>query len=119
MSDAAAETETPRRLAGADLDLVAPTSLVECWDVAILAETEGARERAFAAALGLCWPRFRRRHPYGGNALVYSTRVLETLLATPGDDGQPPKIGEILRAGVAAFGLISERLVPVEGAERF
>lgn len=103
---------TPTRLAGADLALTAPGSLAERWDVVILAQTEGARERAMAAALGLCWPRLRRRKPYGGNALTYGGTVIDTLL------GEGATISEILAAGSDAYQLCLEGLVDV-GASDF
>lgn len=103
----------PKRLAGADLVLVAPGSLAERWDVAILAQTEGQSHRARAAALGLCWPRYRRRYPYAGNAVAYGGAVIDHLLA------EGATIGEILVAGAEAYMVCLDGLVAVEGAEDF
>jgi hypothetical protein len=107
-----AEAEV-RRLAGADLVLTVPGSLAERWDVAILYNAPGTRHRAFLAALGMCWPRFRRRKPYGGNALAYAAVVTDTLL------GEGAPMGELLAAGREAFALCVDGLVSVEGAADF
>lgn len=112
MSDVPAPSG-PRRLAGADLVLRVPDSLAARWDVTILSQVEGARERALAAALGICWPRFNRRRPYGGNALTYGGVVIDALLA------EGASIGEIYVAGGEALALCVEGLVNVEGAEDF
>jgi hypothetical protein len=99
--------DSPRRLAGADLVLEVPKSLAERWDVVILGNRPGCEERAHALALGLCWPRFRRRHPYRGDALGYSTLVIDTLL------NEGAAIGEILGAGMEAGALCVAGLVRV------
>lgn len=103
----------PKRLAGADLVLVTPPSLAERWDVALAAQSDGAQHRATAAALGLCWPRFRRTHPYSGNALAYGGVVIDALLA------EGASFSEIAAASVEAIRICLDGLVPVEGAERF
>jgi hypothetical protein len=107
-----AEAEV-RRLAGADLVLTVPGSLAERWDVAILYNAPGTRHRAFLAALGLCWPRFRRRRPYGGDALAYAGIVVDTLLP----EGATMK--ELLAFGEEAWVLCGAGLVSVEGAADF
>jgi hypothetical protein len=106
-------TTEARRLAGADLVLEVPRSLAERWDVAILYSHPGAETRACAAALGLCWRRFRARKPYPGNALQYGGTVVDTLL------GEGASMGEILAAAAEAYALCVTGLVSVEGAADF
>lgn len=106
----------PARLAGAPLELIRPTSIAERWDVCLLAAQPGLGHRSRAAALGLCWPRFRRRHPYRGDALAYSTVVLDELLG-----GDPPltTLGELVAPGLHALRLCLDGLAPVDGADGF
>lgn len=93
--------------------LQAPGSIAERWDVVLASQSNGAQHRALAAALGLCWPRFRRRHPYTNNALTYGGHVLDTLL------GEGAQLGEILAAGREALELCVSGLVEVEGERTF
>jgi hypothetical protein len=95
------------------LPLKAPSSLAERWDIAILTSDPTLTHRAGAAALGLCWEKFRRFHRYNGRALDYSTTVLDTLL------GQGYKFSDIAVAGQRALVLCMDGLVAVEGAETF
>ena len=102
---------TPRAPLPAADALVPPRSIAARWDVAILSSRTGCEVRACALALGLAWPRFLRRHPYAGDALAYSTHVLDTL------SGEGYSLGEIVAAGELAIGVISEALPAVEGAD--
>lgn len=108
-----ADPVAARRLAGADLVLAPPASLAARWDVVLASVIEGAEHRARAAALGLCWPRYHRRRPYGGSALRYGGDVIDTLMS------EGASYGDIQRAGIEALGLCLEGLPPVEGAEVF
>lgn len=103
----------PAALGGVPLEIVIPTSLAERWEIVILGQEDGTRPRAMAAALGASWPRFRRLHRYTGNPLAYGEIVLNTLLA------QGVAIGDILAAGAAAYGLITEALVDIGEARTF
>ena len=103
----------PERLAGAVLTLEAPADLAERWDVVLAADVEGQLPRVLAGALGLCWPRLRKRVRYGGNILTYGGNVIRTLLA------EGATIAEIVRVGSAAYALCRAGLVDVEGAGDF
>lgn len=68
------------RLGGADVELVVPASFAERIDV-VEALREGAPvHRIASAALGLCWPRVRRRLPYRGKLLEYGGQVIDLLM---------------------------------------
>lgn len=97
----------PRRLAGAPLDLRAPKSLAEVWDIAKAGQRDGCEDRAYALALGLCWPRFRIRYPFGGDPLAYAGRVIDVLL------GEGATYWEIMTAGQEATALALTKLVVV------
>lgn len=106
-------TPAPRAPLPTAAELTVPASIAERWDVLILSGAEGCGFRAAAAALGLCWPRFRRRHPYGGNALRYGGEVLDTLAS------EGYSLSEISVAADVAAGLIADNLPRIEGAADF
>lgn len=93
--------------------LRAPGSLAERWEVLIAAETPGSRPRAQACALALCWPDFRRQHPYSYQPLRYGGEVLDRLLAAG------HKLRDVLSLGEAALVVCGRGLVSVEGAADF
>lgn len=118
-----------------ELDLQLPRSMAAVYDV--LEAGSRNRTRAFAAALGLCWPPAppRPRHStreqraehkrlarllrppaalYQGDPLEYGGAVFDDLYAR----GMLP--AEIVAAGVQAFNLVAEQIVlerEVEAAE--
>ena len=91
-------------------DLRVPGSLAERWEVVIASQLPGCRPRALGAALGLCWPRYRRTHPYDWMVLGWGGQVLDRLLAEA-------KLSEVLALGEVALALVMDGLVPVEGVE--
>lgn len=105
--------ETVRVQLGAEsVQLVLPGSIAERWDVALVAADPGLRHRAMLAALALCWPRWRRHHPYHGNAAQYGAQLIEELAAKVPMD-------QLLGAGGEALRLCTLALPQVEGAEAF
>lgn len=84
-----AESELPERFANAPLQLAAPVSFAERLDLreALLSGTVPLH-RVAAAAIGLCWPRIRRKlPPYRGDVAVYGGLVLDGLAAEGAADG--------------------------------
>lgn len=68
------------RLAGADVELVLPASFAERIDIVECLRDGSPLHRVAAAALGLCWPRIRRKLPYRGKLLDYGGQVIDLLL---------------------------------------
>jgi hypothetical protein len=110
------------RLVGWDLDLAPPASLAERWDVVGAAGDAPDNQvmvRVLAAALGLCWGRFRRNAKapkYDGRILAYGGRVLDYLLGAGAD------LADIVTAGLRAQKLCQENALAsedVEAAEGF
>ena len=88
---------------GQPVRLAAPASLTMAFEVrdALLV----SHQRAYAAALGLCWPKLARKVPYRFDVLPYGGRVLDYLL----DQGVP--YHEVMQAGLAAYRLITRDLL--------
>lgn len=105
------------RLLGWDLDLAAPGSLAERWDVAGAATDAPDNQvmiRVLAAALGLCWGRFRRnpKSPkYDGRVLAFGGRVLDFAL----EHGAP--LHHVITAGGRALQLCRAGLVTQEAID--
>lgn len=104
-----------KKLAGEPLELVRPSSLAERWDIAVLAASGAPQHRLHAAAIGVCWPRFRRKNPYRGDAMAYSRIVIDTILTAK----EPAQIADLAIPGTEAVRLCLEDLVSVEGASGF
>lgn len=109
----------PARLAGADLEIVLPESLAERYDVALALVDPGTSARARAAALGLSWPRFRRRRAYTGNVLAYGGVVIDTLCAESLPAQERADYYEVLRIGLVCAEAILLALPRVGGAADF
>lgn len=95
------------------MEIVRPTSIAERWDVMLIASESSTHPRACAAALGLCWPRLRRRLPYRGDALKYGGDVIDLLV------GEGASWKDVVALGSEALAMLAEGLVAVEGAEGF
>lgn len=108
------EKQLPEALAGARVELTKPSSIAERWDAVLLSSDDATRPRAAAAALGLCWPRLRRRVPYKGDALSFGGAVIDTLVGKEG-----ARYLDVYGWGLKALDLCADGLVPVEGAEGF
>jgi len=93
----------PKRVAGAAVQLVVPRSWAERHDVAAAAATNV--QRAVAAALGLCWPRLRKRLPaYGGDPLAYGGAVIDFLR------NEGASMNDIVDVGIDAMKLCADGL---------
>lgn len=95
-----------RRIANADLELVQPKSFAERLDVLALLSDGAANHRVAAAALGLCWPRLRRKVKYGGRVLEFAGQVIDLL----SEEGAT--FDEIMEAGAEALELIASAHFP-------
>jgi hypothetical protein len=94
------------RLAGADLQLVVPPSFTERLDLVEALRTSENGHRPACAALGLCWPRVRRRLPYSGKPLEYGGKVIDLLI------GEGASMEEISSAAVQALELVMAAAMP-------
>jgi hypothetical protein len=107
------------KLAGMKLELAAPRSLSARWAVARAARREGSELTVLAAALGLCWSRLQRHVPYTHDVLSYGDKVIDWLMSPDRGEHQVKLPGQIEEAGMQAFKLCWDGLVPVEGVEGF
>ena len=80
-----------------DVQLVRPSSFAERLDVSVAVRANP--HRGLACALGLCWPRVRRRVPYKGDPATFGGQVLDHLEAEGAD------FGDVMTAGSAALDL--------------
>lgn len=127
-----AEKPAPETVAGVKLELEAPGSYAERWDVASALRDAVAREapqetyvHLFAAALALCWPRLRRylakeRIEYGADLRRYGTHTIDFLAKQPG--ATDLLVPEIIAAGRVAQRLCDQGLLTkahIEEAEGF
>ena len=86
------------------VDLVKPASFAERLDVHTIL---GANpHRALACALGLCWPRIRRRLPYRGDPIAYGGQVLDQL------HSERAELSDVMDVGAKALALCME--IPTE-----
>lgn len=102
MDEQPVEPESSPTLLGLDVTIVAPSSAAERWDVASAAHAGAAPQRTMALALGLSWPRLRRRLAsegirYTGDPMGFGGRVFDWLI------GQGAVYSEIVDAGQLAL----------------
>lgn len=111
-TEVAVETGT-RKLGGVPVTLELPGSIAARWDVVIASHRPGCENRAYAAALGLCWPYLSRKRPYTGDVIAYGGSVIDFVVGGGAD------FLEMVSIAVEAYNLCMEGLVPVEGAQDF
>jgi hypothetical protein len=100
--------DVPRRIAGRLVELEQLKLLSERWDIMAAYRPSRPTHRVEAAALGLAWPRLRRRLPkYSGDVLEYGGQVLDLLLNAK----TPASFIEIRAAGIRAVSLVLTDLV--------
>lgn len=102
-----------RKLGGVPVNLEIPGSIAARWDVVLASQRPGCENRAFAAALGLCWPYLSRKRPYTGDAIAYGGSIIDFVVGGGAD------FMEMTSIAVEAYNLCMEGLVPVEGAQDF
>ena len=94
------------RVANAELVLVLPSSYCERIDLLTALQDGLPHHRIAAAALGLCWPRVRRKIPYVGKVADYGAKVLDALLA------EGATLEQIYEHGAKAIALIADAPLP-------
>jgi hypothetical protein len=94
------------RVANAELVLVLPLSYCERIDLLTALQEGIPHHRIAAAALGLCWPRVRRKIPYGGKVSEYGAKVVDTLLT------EGASLEQIYEHGAKAIAMIADAPLP-------
>lgn len=123
----------PLTVAGVRVDLEAPASYAERWEVYSAIQDATKRGlpqevfvRLFAGALGLCCGRLRRylqreRVEYDGDLRRFGAAVVD-FHATKIEGVQPSFMGDIIKAGQAAYRLCEQHLLTadhIKAAEGF
>ena len=100
------------RVANAELVLVLPVSYCERIDLLEALKAGMANHRLAGAAIGLCWPRVRRKIQYRGDLADFSTKVVDTLLR------EGATLDQIYEHGAKAIAMIADAPMPsTEGIE--
>ena len=94
------------RVANAELVLVLPVSYCERIDLLTALQEGLPHHRIAAAALGLCWPRVRRKIPYSGKVSEYGAKVVDTLLV------EGASLEQIYEHGAKAIAMIADAPLP-------
>lgn len=99
---------TTATVGGVEVALAAPASMAARYDVLLAAEKN--RQRAMAAALGLCWQRGegRPKARYGYDVMAYGGAVIDELAA------RGVKLRDVLHAGAVALELCADGLFSEE-----
>ncbi len=96
------------RLAGADVELILPSSFAERIDVVEALRDGSPVHRIAAAALGLCWPRVRRKIQYRGKLLDFGGQVID-LLSREG-----ATMDEVYPVAAQALELVAQSALPTQ-----